>query len=280
MKLSTKDELEQGFYVRRGYTEVLKLRGLELYAYAIIRAFTEGGEFKAYISNYHYISEFTGNAKSSVNKALHSLVEKALIIKTWVSTGNAMREAYVANIKHYNTLVESYVSKLQETMRGAGAQADETIPSTARNEREDAPSIPNTAGSARINSEPAPTEQNGERESVPTEQRGERESVPTEQKPANKSIPIEPKTAESARSVADAVRPMPRPAKSAQGAPDLPKINSTRQEEGRDSSYDPIAAEFKKLPRGSFRGCRVTAEQARHGFELAMRRSYGEDGGE
>lgn len=110
MNHTSKNDITQGFYLRRSFTKVLKLRGLELWAYAIIHTFTEYGEFKAYISNYHYISEFTGKAKSSVNKALHSLIEKKLVIKTRVNTDSGTREAYVADMRLYKALIDKYIT--------------------------------------------------------------------------------------------------------------------------------------------------------------------------
>ena len=128
MNLLTAAELEQGFYIRRSYTEVLMLVAAERDVYAIIKAFTENGEHKAYIGSPKYLSALTCRARSTINTALRGLILRGLIKRKKIYLDNTEKYALVANIALEKSLIDEYITGAKE--RSAQACEDEGLTGT------------------------------------------------------------------------------------------------------------------------------------------------------
>lgn len=86
------------YYVVQGYMiTLLKLKGLELQVYAIIKGFSQN-ESNYYTAPLSYIAEFTGTTKQGVLKALKCLIDKGYIIKEDHTVNNVKMPKYKAVI--------------------------------------------------------------------------------------------------------------------------------------------------------------------------------------
>lgn len=294
MNLLTAYELDQGFYVRRSYTEVLRLEALERDVYAIIRAFTESGEFGAYIGNHHYISAMTGKAKSSVNKALHSLAARGLILKKSVNTGTAIREGYAANLKYAEVLVNEYLKAAGSAVGTdcESAEGGNTAVDGARGERGDDRQAENVCRGA---SAKAPS---GARENALTADKTEAEAAQAAdgkaaetQEKREKPRPCSTTRYEradtqnsAAASVGSGVAhgakdgDVPRQAhasKENRGAKPSQALTE-RAVKSDEPKKDGDNGIYKRASNGEFTGYHPTAEYARSAFERALMRTYEE----
>ena len=75
----------------------LKLKSNELFTYSIIYRFSRDGnsEFKETLS---YLQDWTNSSKNTIRKALTSLVEKGVIIKTTVNMNGVTFNNYKADL--------------------------------------------------------------------------------------------------------------------------------------------------------------------------------------
>ena len=120
-------DMEQGYYVRRSFVEVLGLVGAERDTYAIVRAFTES-ERGCYIGDYRYIAAMIGKSKSIVNRALRSLVMRGFISRVKLLVGNYERVGYVADIDLEKELVGEYVARMNEELEAEQSEAEIRVP--------------------------------------------------------------------------------------------------------------------------------------------------------
>ena len=111
--------MEQGFYVRRGIAEALKLSDTERDVYSVIYSFTKNKEAGAYVGRQSYLAELTSRSISAVSKALISLIAKGFVTKICYTDHKERRTAYSADLELAARLIKQHVDEVNR------AQADE-----------------------------------------------------------------------------------------------------------------------------------------------------------
>ena len=111
--------MEQGFYVRRGIAEALKLSDTERDVYSVIYSFTKNKEAGAYVGRQSYLAELTSRSISAVSKALISLIAKGFVTKICYTDHKERRTAYSADLELAARLIKQHVDEVNR------AQAEE-----------------------------------------------------------------------------------------------------------------------------------------------------------
>ena len=117
--LTVENLMEQGFYVRRGIAEALKLSDTERDVYSVIYSFTKNKEAGAYVGRQSYLAELTSRSISAVSKALISLIAKGFVTKICYTDHKERRTAYSADLELAARLIKQHVDEVNR------AQADE-----------------------------------------------------------------------------------------------------------------------------------------------------------
>ena len=117
--LTVENLMEQGFYVRRGIAEALKLSDTERDIYSVIYSFTKNKEAGAYVGRQSYLAELTSRSISAVSKALISLIAKGFVTKICYTDHKERRTAYSADLELAARLIKQHVDEVNR------AQADE-----------------------------------------------------------------------------------------------------------------------------------------------------------
>lgn len=95
----------------------LKLKGTDLQIYAIIYGFSQDCESE-FTGSLQYLCDFTGTSRTTVIKALKSLVEKEFIIKTENNINGVIFNRYKANLQ----VVKKLYGGSKETLQGGSKE--------------------------------------------------------------------------------------------------------------------------------------------------------------
>ena len=95
----------------------LKLKGTDLQIYAIIYGFSQDCESE-FTGSLQYLCDFTGTSRTTVIKALKSLVEKEFIIKTENNINGVIFNMYKANLQ----VVKKLYGGSKETLQGGSKE--------------------------------------------------------------------------------------------------------------------------------------------------------------
>ncbi len=95
----------------------LKLKGTDLQIYAIIYGFSQDCESE-FTGSLQYLCDFTGTSRTTVIKALKSLVEKEFIIKTENNINGVIFNRYKANLQ----VVKKLYGGCKETLQGGSKE--------------------------------------------------------------------------------------------------------------------------------------------------------------
>ena len=87
---------ENHFVVKGFMVNDLNLKGVELMVYAIIYGFSQDGHSR-FTGSRQYLADFTGTSKSTIDRALESLIEKNYIIKETSNRNNIVFNEYFQN---------------------------------------------------------------------------------------------------------------------------------------------------------------------------------------
>ena len=117
--LTVENLMEQGFYVRRGIAEALKLSDTERDVYSVIYSFTKNKEAGAYVGRQSYIAELTSRSEAAVSRALKSLIAKGYVTRISYTEHKERRTAYSADLELAARLIKQHVDEVNR------AQAEE-----------------------------------------------------------------------------------------------------------------------------------------------------------
>lgn len=141
-------ELERGFYIKRGYIEVLGLGLIEAAVYAIVRSFTVS-KAECYVGTRGYIGRIVGCSDVSVGRALSSLEKRGLLEKQTLEHQDRKCRAYVADIVREEELIAEFLDRFW----GPYSPCD-TTKNTTKNASQNAATSPKKAASPRSDGNP------------------------------------------------------------------------------------------------------------------------------
>ena len=124
--LTVENIMEQGFYVRRGIAEALKLSDTERDIYSVIYSFTKNKEAGAYVGRQSYLAELTSRSEAAVSRALKSLIAKGFVTKICYTDHKERRTAYSADLELAARLIKQHVDEVNRAQ--AEEQSGENAP--------------------------------------------------------------------------------------------------------------------------------------------------------
>lgn len=122
----TKDELNGGFFVRRSHKAVLGLSNTEREVFAIIRSFTTRSAERAYYGSQSYLADICGRSKSSICRAISSLMRRGLVYKKSILIGGrAPSSGLAVNLGLEKNMIDKYLREGEAEMREAERLCEE-----------------------------------------------------------------------------------------------------------------------------------------------------------